>query len=184
MEPKARSNISSEDLKRLEAQLGREPRSVLEISKRCPVGHPIGHPAVIKVHPLVDGEPFPTLYWLSCPELVKQISRLEHEGYIEKLEALIAADETMRERYFQNHRDYIEERWKVFSEEDKADIRSQGYEKLFSENGIGGIRNWETIKCLHLQYAHHLARENVIGRWIDEHFEITLCGAQPSKSSV
>lgn len=41
---------------------------------------------VIENHPrLEDGAPFPTLYWLTCPILVKRASRLESEGAMARL---------------------------------------------------------------------------------------------------
>ena len=52
------------------AQIGRTPRSVVEVAGRC---H-LGLPAVTVVPPLLDdGTPFPTLYWLTCPLAVKRL---------------------------------------------------------------------------------------------------------------
>jgi len=94
------SMVSERDLKVLKEQLGRPPRGVLAIERRCPAGHP----QVIRVYPLIDGEPFPTLFWLTCPEIVKQISRLEHESWIRKLEERIARDPEFRRRYHEAHK--------------------------------------------------------------------------------
>ena len=45
-----------------------------------------GHPLVIRNAPRdADGEPFPTTFWLTCPEAVKAVSRLESGGAIARL---------------------------------------------------------------------------------------------------
>ena len=165
------ADLHPSDLDTLREQLGREPRGVRAIETRCPVGHP----QIVRVYPLVDGEPFPTLFWLTCPSLVRQISQLEHQGLIAKLEGLIAQDDDLRAGLFENHRAYIAERWNELSAGDQQWVRDQDLSDVFLERGIGGIFNWETVKCLHLHYAHHLARSNVLGAWIDEHFEIEDC---------
>ncbi|MBI1729942.1 DUF501 domain-containing protein [Candidatus Acetothermia bacterium] len=163
--------ISSADLATIEQQLGRPPRGALGVETRCPAGHP----QVIRVYPLIDGKPFPTLFWLSCPNLVAQISRLEHQNYIQKIEELIRQDASFRERVFKNHRENIHERWAELSQADIVFIDKKGYRSQLLDYGIGGIKNWESVKCLHLHYAHHLARENAIGQWLDEHFQIEKC---------
>ncbi len=163
--------ISQIDLQIIEEQLGRPPRGVKAIETRCPCGHP----QVIRVSSLIGEQPFPTLFWLSCPALVAQISQLEHLGLIERLEEMIQADSAFREAYKNNHREYIAERWAAMSPDEIALIDKKTYRKLFDECGIGGIRNWEAVKCLHLHYAHHLARNNVIGQWLDENFQFEFC---------
>jgi len=44
--------------------LDREPRGLREIAG----WNEAGQPAVIRVAPVVDGKPFPTLYWLIDPQ--------------------------------------------------------------------------------------------------------------------
>jgi len=106
---------------------------------------------------------------------VRQISKLEHQGIIGKLEALIEADGRFRARYHQDHRRYIEERWAELEERDRLWIEEHGLTATFKERGIGGLSDWDKVKCLHMHYAHHLVRENVIGEWLDENFEIVEC---------
>jgi hypothetical protein len=134
---------------------------------------------VIKVYPLLRDsskiEPFPTLFWLTCPFLAEQLSALEYQGYIKRLEQLLAEDERLRQEYYQNHRDYIAERWAALTEEDKALIEREGLTQVLKERGIGGLADWSKIKCLHLHYAHHLARGNIVGRWVENHFSIKEC---------
>src|SRR5918998_727122 len=58
----------------VERQLGRPPRAFLRVARRCP----FGRPAVTEQSALDErGEPFPTTFWLTCPQLVAAISQLE-----------------------------------------------------------------------------------------------------------
>jgi hypothetical protein len=77
------------DLVAAERQLGRAPRSLVGVAARCP----FGRPSVLVQAPYSEaGEPFPTLYWLSCPALVEAIGRFEASGGIELLAGELARD--------------------------------------------------------------------------------------------
>lgn len=159
----------------IERQLGRLPRGLLGTEVHCPWGYPV----VIRVTPLLkDGkelEPFPTLFWLTCPILVEQISRLEEQGWIKKLEEQIESDQDLRARYAEDHRRYAEERFSLLSEEDRAQIAERGWLGSLKDRGIAGIADFQSVKCLHAHYAHHLARGSVIGRWLEERFQFRWC---------
>ena len=65
----------------LERQLGRSPRAFRRVVRRCP----FGRPAVTEQAPYdVGGNPFPTTYYLTCPHLVAEVSRLEAAGGVER----------------------------------------------------------------------------------------------------
>ncbi len=54
---------------------------------------------VIENHPrLEDGSPFPTLFWLTCPVLVKRVSQLEGRGDMATLNERLADDGSLRAR--------------------------------------------------------------------------------------
>ncbi|MGE0193049.1 MAG: DUF501 domain-containing protein [Planctomycetota bacterium] len=146
-----------------------------EVEVRCPAGHPL----VLKCHPLRRGkgrfEPFPTLWWLVCPRVVEAISRLEHAGYIHRFEERLAAEPDARTAHGADHDAYIAERWSLLSDDERRQIEARGLAASLSERGIGGIRDRRRLKCLHLHYAHHLARGSVIGRWIDELGAVVPC---------
>ena len=81
------------------------------------------------------------------------------------------------EAYQQNQRDYVALRWANCSEVEMEQLHSLGFATLFEEYGIGGLRDWRQIRCLHMQYAHHLCANNVIGQYLDEHYglnELTI----------
>ena len=106
--------------------------------------------------------PFPTLYWLADEELIKRISHVEREGWIKRLEARIAADPELAAAYRDDHEAYIEDRWALLEEGDREHAERLGLREV----GIGGLRDFGKVKCLHLQWAHFLARGNTVGRWM------------------
>src|SRR5215475_3837481 len=78
-----------DDLAVLERQLGRPPRAFRRVAVRCPYGAP----AVVEQDPFdVNGEPFPTQFWLTCRHLAAQIARLEAAGGVERWTEAAAAD--------------------------------------------------------------------------------------------
>ena len=84
--------------------------------------------------------------------------------------------------YHASHRDYVAARWRHMSEAQKAEVIRLGYDGVLTERGIGGIANWDQIRCLHTQYAHHLCGDNVIGQWMDAEYGVADClpgGSRP-----
>ena len=75
-------------------QLGRPPRAFRRVAVRCPYGRP----AVTEQWPRdAAGAPFPTTYYLTCPQLVAAISRLEAGGGVERWTRAVEEDPTLRE---------------------------------------------------------------------------------------
>ena len=150
------------------------------VIRRCPVGHDL----VLRCHPLRRDrerpEPFPTLFWLACDAVGAQIARLEYAGGVAEIERRIAADTELRARVHADHDAYIAERWALLSEAEQHRVAVAGLTRSLRERGIGGITNRDSVKCLHLHYAHHLARDSAIGELIEtlagDTDKIRLCG--------
>ena len=68
--------------------LGREPRGLEAVA----ANGPDGEPRVIRVAALVDGKPFPTLFWLVDPDLVYRIDREEAGGLIARFQQQVDDD--------------------------------------------------------------------------------------------
>ncbi|MGH2972857.1 MAG: DUF501 domain-containing protein [Gaiellaceae bacterium] len=121
-------------------QLGREPRAYRRVAVRCP----FGRPAVTDQSPYDSaGNPFPTMFWLTCPFLVAAVSRVEATGGVE--------------------------RWTRAAEEDPAlgeSLRAANDEqrRLRPEidAGVGGGRRTGSLKCLHAHAAFALARPGYV----------------------
>lgn len=128
------------DLTAVEAQLGRRPRGTRAVAHRCPCGLP----DVVETTPrLPDGTPFPTLYYLSCPRAVHECSRLESAGLMKDLNARLAADPDLAERYRRAHEDYLRRREAI------------GHVEEIDGVSAGGMPT--RVKCLHVHVGHALA---------------------------
>jgi hypothetical protein len=156
------------------AQIGRRPRGLLGVPVRCSYGYP----QVIRVRPLIEGEPFPTLFWLTCPYLVKEVDRLEAVGWIGRLEKRLAEDEALRAGMERAHRRYVEARSALLSEGERRTIESRGLASGLLEKGIGGIADRRRLKCLHLHVAHALADENPVGAIVLGKLSAIECGPE------
>ncbi len=163
------------DLRVIRWQLQREPRGVVGIAAECPWGYP----QVTVNYPLRrwEGgfEVFPTLFWLTCPYLVREVGRLEAAGWVKRLERKLLEDEKLREGYLRAQEEYRQERLALLSPEDRAFLERVGALNAV-ETGIAGLRNPLRIKCLHAQLAHFLARGgNPIGKLVAEALPALHC---------
>ncbi|WP_322528840.1 DUF501 domain-containing protein [Salinicola sp. LHM] len=149
-------------------QLGRPPRGLEAVAATDSRGRPL----VLRMAPIVDDAPFPTLYWLSCERLKVVLSRLEASGVIKELEARLQQDPEWMASYHQSHADYVRQRWDFMTDAQREAVEQRGYTQLMRERGVGGITNWDQVRCLHTQYAHHLCGDNAIGRWLDAEHDV------------
>ncbi len=133
--------IDPVDTAAVAAQLGRLPRAIVEVSSRCPSGHPSG----VKTEPrLPDGTPFPTLYYLTCPRLTGAIGTLESSGLMAEMSERLKQDSELAAAYRAAHESYLAER-EAIAHVDEIDQIS-----------AGGMP--DRVKCLHVLIAHSLAK--------------------------
>ncbi|ATJ84286.1 DUF501 domain-containing protein [Halomonas beimenensis] len=149
-------------------QLGRAPRGIEALAATDGEGTPL----VLRMAPIVDGKPFPTLYWLSSERLKIELSRIEAAGVIKTLEARLREDPDFLAAYHRSHEDYVATRWRCMTPAQRDEVDRRGYGEVLRERGIGGIANWDQVRCLHTQYAHHLCGDNVIGQWLDAEYGV------------
>jgi len=117
-------------------QLGRPPRAFRRVAVRCPYGRP----AVTEQWPRdANGAPFPTTYYVTCPQLVAAISRLEAAGGVERWTHAVEDDPALR--------DSLER-----ADAEQRDLRPE------LAGGIGGSIRRGSLKCLHAHAAFALAR--------------------------
>src|SRR5688500_5159802 len=73
----------------VERQLGRAPRAFLRVAARCPFGAPaVTEPTAYDA----AADPYPTTYYLTCPQLVAASARLEAAGGVERWSAELDRD--------------------------------------------------------------------------------------------
>ena len=122
------------------AQLGRPVRNAISVAARCKCGEPL----VIKTAPrLSDGQPFPTLFYLTCKAAIAAIGTLESEGLMSEYERRLADDSDLRSAYARAHDDYLTRRGAIEDVTELAGVSA------------GGMPN--RVKCLHALAAHAFA---------------------------
>jgi uncharacterized protein len=119
-------------------QLGRPLRGSWSVARRCHLGVPM----VIENHPrLEDGSPFPTLFWLTCPLLVKRTSMLESQGHMTNMTERLRRDKGLRRR--------------LTTAIGRYRARRDAHEVIEAPVPPGG--GPDRVKCLHAHLAHELA---------------------------
>ncbi len=138
-----------DDRQVVERQLGRAPRAFRRVVARCPYGAP----AVTEQRPYDErGDPFPTTYYLTCPQLVAAISRLEAAGGVERWTAVARADARLRASL-----DRANDEQRKLRRELAGSTPGVGAEASL-DLGIGGSSRDGSLKCLHAHVAFALAR--------------------------
>ena len=119
-------------------QLGREPRP-FRVAARCP----FGLPSVIENE---RARNMPTSFWVTCPSLVADISRVESTGGVREAAEAVGADTV-----------------EAIHEEHRA---------LYGTR-VAGVREGGNVKCLHAFTALELAGAipNAIAGWTLERLE-------------
>lgn len=158
----------------VERQIGRKPRGFLQVASRCL----LGMPETIVTSPVVPArqgietafEPFPTVFWLTCPGAIKAVSELEAEGWIARLESRLEEDTEVSREYEEAAKSYAAFRRTLLTQDqlEWLEVHRPSWYGVICESGIGGIHEGSKgLKCLHAHYADYLARgTNPIGRYV------------------
>lgn len=146
-------------------QIGREPRSVVDVVARCD----LGLPTVIQVPPhLDDGTPFPTMFWLTCPLASRRIGRLEAAGGVKSADERIASDPEFAAAHTIAMERYSRERDRLVGPNPPAHL---------PEGGVAGSRGG--VKCLHAHYADHaVGSVNPVGASVAPQVEPLDCSVR------
>ena len=161
-------DIDAATLATITARLGREPRGLRAVAARDAAGEP----AVIRVASVVDGKPFPTLFWLIDPVLNLRIDRTEAGGLIAEFQARVPSEPGLAAAMAADHRRHIALRERYLTPAERAQLEARGQWAALAERGIGGIADFQRIRCLHTWYAAHLVEPNSIGRLLDAHWAV------------
>ena len=114
-----------------------------------------GAPDVVETSPsLPGGEPFPTLYYLTCPRAASAIGTLEASGLMRRMQARLATDPDLAAQYRAAHEDYLR--------------RRDAIEVVPQIDGISAGGMPDRVKCLHVLVAHSLAAGPGVNPFGDE----------------
>lgn len=140
------------------AQLGREPRDPWRVAARCSFGYPT---VIATPSRLADGEPFPTMFYLTCPHLVAHAGDLESRGEITRFAARLARGGALAARMAAADAAYRALR-----------AAESGGIDACAGVGIAGQRDPLATKCLHAHVAAALGG-------IDDPIGIEVLSAYP-----
>ena len=114
-----------------------------------------------RVHPLKQTprgpRPFPTLYWLVDPTLLRAISDLERRGSIAGFAARVGSEPAFAAAVERDHRRYAARRWALLSPAERRLAEAAGFAAALRDRGVGGAGDPAAVKCLHAHAAHALA---------------------------
>ena len=148
--------IPDDDVRAIQDQLGRTPRSIHEIGHRCPCGNP----DVVTTEPrLDDGTPFPTTYYLTCPRAAGMIGTLEASGLMKEMSARLAEDPDLAAAYRSAHEAYLAARAAI------AEEKGQSVDEIA---GISAGGMPDRVKCLHVLAGQSLAQGRGVNPLGDE----------------
>lgn|GEM_PF-3086516 len=155
-----------EDEDFFERVTGRRPSSVIAVLRRCHAGYPVAFASL----PEVRGEPFPTVFWLTCPYLLKLCGKLESALFHKNLEVEIAQADKMKKELLEAQKKMAEIRKAL------ADLAGIELDSSVLESGIGGVKNLLAIKCLHAHLAAGFAGiESPVTRALYEAITVLEC---------
>ena len=155
------------DIAEVSRQLGRPARDIVSIAARCVCGNP----TVVQTAPrLSNGEPFPTMYYLTHKGATSAVSALEASGYMAELQTLLAEDGDVADAYRRAHASYLAERDEL---EALLGIDVPEIEGI----SAGGMPT--RVKCLHALIGHALA----VGPGVNPIGDLALeaCSWQPTR---
>lgn len=132
--------------------IGREPQGEYTVMVRAANGDPV----VLCNAPLLrDGTPMPTLFWLCGHDEVIAVSRLEADGAVNEVEAVIGMEAMSG----------IHDRYESLRES----FMPAGHTGPRPSGGVGGTRRG--VKCLHAHFGFWLAGgDDAVGEWVAARF--------------
>lgn len=136
-----------EDLKAIEKFIGRVPSDIVSITKRCR----FGYPQVFLSSPLISGKPFPTLFWLCCPYLVREAARFESRKFKGEIRDLLEKNIALKKEM-----DKVNSCFREFRESLVEALKIRLPEKALKASFSGGYKTW-SLKCLHAYLALELS---------------------------
>lgn len=152
----------------------------MRVAARCP----FGFPAVGEQLPYdADGKPFPTGFYLTCPELVVAVARLEAAGGVERWSEALGKSPRLRWSLWRANRKQRRRRRELARSIDRM-LDGGASLKLC----ISGSKKNRKLKCLHAHVAFALANpgyelgERIIAEieplWPDRCDTREACGAR------
>jgi uncharacterized protein len=156
-----------EDIRLAHKQCGN--MQIYGVAARCPYGVPqvvVLNPILNKETNVINYAALANLVWLSCPYLHDKITELEKKGMIERAQNLLHHNRAIATMMNDAHAHFY-----YFRKELLRRLTGRTYaeeETPYFDAGIGGVKDFQVVKCLHLHYAHYaICPVNMVGRSVE-----------------
>ncbi|MFM5968680.1 MAG: DUF501 domain-containing protein [Micrococcales bacterium] len=161
------TEATEQDIAEVSRQLGRPARDIAAIAARCVCGNPL----VVQTAPrLSNGEPFPTMYYLTHPAATAAVSTLEASGFMAELQNKLSEDADLADAYRRAHAQYLAER------DELEALLGLDVPEI---DGISAGGMPTRVKCLHALIGHSLAAGPGVNPIGDQ--ALAACTWQPTK---
>ncbi len=170
------------DLDIIKQQLNCKELFISGIVERCK----FGYPRIVLLNPLTntDGiheinyQAVANLMWLTCPYLNDKIHELENTGLISRITEFILQDMALQGMMKRAHANFYFLRNVMCLK--YAELALTENSAGIFKKGIGGIKNLDTLKCLHIHFCHYrVFKDNVAGnltsRLLDDKLDCDEC---------
>ncbi len=143
------ASVDGDDLVVVAGQLARTPHEISRVAARCP----FGYPAAVETLPYDrHGAPFPTLYYLTCPTCVREVSRLEGSGGVGEWSARVRSSAELARSVAEAGAATSARRRELASRCSCAPLDAGASLSA----GVAGTVHPSAVKCLHAHVAHAL----------------------------
>jgi uncharacterized protein len=162
--------LTAEDAQIVADQLEITPLNLIEIGARNTVN---GEPLTLVLYPLTladtpkgrycngTRQPFPTIYWMSCPDLRSKISRLEHFGLGNLIQDLLNRDSIadyqvapsgspMLQEFYSYLKDYHQEQ--ALSSQSQQQQRLSYLEQMRQAHHEYALERWNSFTSEDIEY--------------------------------
>lgn len=159
-------NYNNDDISIIRKQLNSKDIFLSGISQRCS----FGYPQIIFLNPMknisgkkyLNYEAISNIIWLTCPYLNDRIHELENQSYIKTIQSIIQNDSMFKEMMMEAHANYYFIRNIIFRKYAESVLEKENID--LSKSGIGGLRDLNSVKCLHLHFCHFCqCKDNIAG---------------------
>jgi hypothetical protein len=170
--PYRSSVLTMEDAQIVIRQLGFIPLNLIEIGARNSQSH---EPLTLVLYPLNQNEavkgryangtrqPFPTIVWMSCPDLKAKISRLEHHGLGNLMQEILDRNTIQRDQCFSSpelqtfHRHLLD-----ILREDVSDNRRNYVDQMAQAHHEYACERWYNIPREDIEYLRSTGWESAL----------------------
>jgi hypothetical protein len=91
--------------------------------------------------PTIVQSPFPTLFWLTCPDISRAVAQLEGRGFVQLFEDRLNAHPELAMRLFACHEEYAQLRWRSLTDRDRNILTGSLSSSSSSSSALQRMRN-------------------------------------------